>query len=177
MPAAVFPYMAMKIEHNQLIDVYVGSPTPDAIECRSTIPTWAPIFEEHFPEHPILPGALMVEIMAQAGGFICLLKSNFERRARLTSVQSAKFKAYAQAGEDLLIRAQATHWGDGLVVCDGQVAGADGRPMANATFTLKFEPFASDRRRHACMALLPKGLSGSLRQSGQLVSSPKEFVA
>ena len=167
----------MKIEHNQLIDVYVGSPTPDTIECRSTIPMWASIFEEHFPEHAILPGALMVEIMAQAGGLIDLLKSGFARRARLKSVACAKFTAYACAGEDLLIRAQATHWGDGCMVCDAQVAGADGQPLANATFTLGFEPFVSDRTRHALMALVSEGRPGSLRPSGQPVSSPKEFVA
>jgi 3-hydroxyacyl-[acyl-carrier-protein] dehydratase len=172
----------MNIEHNQLIDVYVGSPTPDAIECQSTIPSWAPIFEEHFPENPILPGALLVETMAQAASFIDMLKTDFSRMAYLAAVKSAKFKAYARAGESLVIRAQATHWDDHFMVCEAAVTGADGRALANAALTLKFAPFASDRMRHTFVTLLsgprqaPR-LPEAPHFSQQPASPTKEFIA
>jgi 3-hydroxymyristoyl/3-hydroxydecanoyl-(acyl carrier protein) dehydratase len=167
----------MNIEHNHLIDVYIGSPTPDAIECSSVIPTWAPIFEGHFPEHPILPGALMVEMMAQAGSFLCMLKSSFAHQTRLVAVKTAKFKGYGRAGEGLLIRAQAAHWGDGAMACEANVVGDDGRPLANATLTLKFQPLGTDRMRSDFMTLLSGGRPGPLRYSTQSSSSTKECMA
>lgn len=169
----------MNIEHNQLIDVYVGSPTPDEIECQSTIPAWAPIFEEHFPENPILPGALLVETMAQAASFIDMLKSDFSRMAYLAAVKSAKFKAYARAGERLVIRVQATRWDEHAMVCEAAVTGADGRALAHATLTMRFAPFASERMRQTFVTLLrgPRRAS-DLPQAPLISPSPtKEFIA
>ena len=57
-----------------------------------------PIFKGHFPDHPILPGVVQIEMMAQAGAFTLVPalmsdmdKSNIE--VAFLSVTSAKFRA------------------------------------------------------------------------------------
>ena len=56
-----------------------------------------PVFKGHFPNHPILPGVIQIEIMAQAGAFTLVPalfpydKNNFE--VAFLSVINAKFRA------------------------------------------------------------------------------------
>lgn len=169
----------MNIEHNQMIDVYVGSPTPDSIECQSTLPPTALIFEDHFPENPVLPGALLIEMMAQAATFIHLLKSDFESMAYLSAVKPAKLRAYTRPGETLLIRVQVTHWGERSMACDASAACTDGRMLGIAKLTLRFEPFASQRMRDAYVKLLSGGRPGPLCHPtpAPLATQTKEFTA
>lgn len=55
-----------------------------------------PIFEGHFPGHPILPGVVQVEMMAQASSFIITLMKEFTEKTKLdtalVSVSNAKFR-------------------------------------------------------------------------------------
>lgn len=52
-------------------------------------------FDEHFPEHPIFPGTLIIESLAQISGFLCECThhsaSEDTRRAILMQVNNAKF--------------------------------------------------------------------------------------
>ena len=54
------------------------------------------IFADHFPGHPVMPGALILEALAQLGGV--LLEATLRQRGRsdlhalLTMVDKAKFK-------------------------------------------------------------------------------------
>ena len=57
----------MRLEYFQMVDRVLDL-TEDAITIASTVPQASPVFEGHFPGHPNLPGVLMVETMAQAGG-------------------------------------------------------------------------------------------------------------
>lgn len=151
----------MKIERNQLIDVYVGRPTPDSIECRSTIPLQAPVFEHHHPDHPILPVALMIEIMAQVGGFAHMLKTDFSCMLYLASVLSAEFHSHAEPGDRITIRSAIEHWGDGFIVCSSRIDGdAQDRVLATSKLMLKCEPFLSDSMRSNFVSVLPKGSTG-----------------
>jgi 3-hydroxyacyl-[acyl-carrier-protein] dehydratase len=55
-----------------------------------------PIFAGHFPNHPILPGVVQVEMMAQASSFIITLVKDFNENTKLdtalVSVSNAKFR-------------------------------------------------------------------------------------
>lgn len=55
-----------------------------------------PIFAGHFPDHPILPGVVQVEMMAQASSFIITLMKDFNENTKLdtalVSVSNAKFR-------------------------------------------------------------------------------------
>lgn len=71
-----------------------------------------PIFQGHFPGHPILPGVVQVEMMAQAAGFVLHLiydditKLNID--VALLSVSSAKFRKPIYPGMELDIFTHCT---------------------------------------------------------------------
>src|SRR5256885_4331284 len=70
------------------------------------------VFADHFPGHPVMPGALIVEALAQLGGV--LLEATVrrqgsggeERHALLTIIERAKFRRLVRPGDRLLLEAR-----------------------------------------------------------------------
>ena len=61
------------------------------------------VFLGHFPGHPVVPGVLLVEGLAQAGA-ILLLHDDPDRRTKIPyfmSIESAKFRKPAVPGDQL----------------------------------------------------------------------------
>ncbi len=64
-----------------------------------------PFFSGHFPSNPLMPGVLIIESMAQAGGLL-LVKSYPELKnapAFLVGIDKARFKKEVRPGDQLLI--------------------------------------------------------------------------
>jgi beta-hydroxyacyl-[acyl carrier protein] dehydratase FabZ len=63
-----------------------------------------PFFQGHFPGHPIMPGVLILEAMAQVGGVFALnLPENTAKLAYFLSINEAKFRKPVVPGDQLRI--------------------------------------------------------------------------
>ena len=61
-----------------------------------------PFFEGHFPDHPIMPGVLIIEMMAQAGGVMLLASDEHKGKlAYLAGVEKARFRKPVLPGDVL----------------------------------------------------------------------------
>jgi len=62
-----------------------------------------PFFQGHFPGHPIMPGVLILEAMAQVGGVLAFKSVPTEGRpvVYLTGVDKAKFRKPVVPGDQL----------------------------------------------------------------------------
>jgi 3-hydroxyacyl-[acyl-carrier-protein] dehydratase len=69
-------------------------------------------FQGHFPGFPIMPGALIVEAIAQAGG-VLLLPEVLDRDSMLmvfTGIERAKFRRPVVPGDQLRIEVDVLNW-------------------------------------------------------------------
>jgi len=62
-----------------------------------------PFFQGHFPDHPIMPGVLILEGMAQAGGIMLLnqLENPRDYVAYFASIDNVKFRKPVLPGDTL----------------------------------------------------------------------------
>ncbi len=64
-------------------------------------------FQGHFPDHPIMPGVLIIEALAQVGGVIMLcMHENHGKIAYLMSIDSAKFRQPVFPGDTLRLEVE-----------------------------------------------------------------------
>src|ERR1700722_19961234 len=67
-----------------------------------------PFFQGHFPGYPIMPGVLVIEAMAQAGGII-MMHEIPDRNSKLvvfTGIERAKFRRPVTPGDQLRIEVE-----------------------------------------------------------------------
>ena len=98
-----------------------------------------PQFHGHFPDHPIMPGVLILEAMAQVGGFALLYPE--ENRGKLPyfgGMDNVKFKRPVIPGDQLIMKSEITKIrGEfGRVHCEGYV---DDQLVAQGDFTFALQ--------------------------------------
>lgn len=67
-------------------------------------------FQGHFPDAPIMPGVLILEALAQAGGVMVHLKANNGKIAVLLNVNNAKFRQPVRPGDVLFLKGEGIHF-------------------------------------------------------------------
>ena len=61
------------------------------------------VFSEHFIGNPVMPGALLIESLAQAGTALLEVSSEMRKKALLVMVMRAKFRSLVRPGDQLRI--------------------------------------------------------------------------
>jgi 3-hydroxyacyl-[acyl-carrier-protein] dehydratase len=144
-----------------------------AIETLKNVSATEDVFTDHFPGHPILPGALIVEAFAQAAQLLIGLSSDFTRVGRLTRLTRGAFRHFVRPGDQLRIRcARRTAGGAWVLAATADVAD---RCVASATLEYAVEeaPPGTDA---AAEAARWRALAHELQRS-PLDLSPREGVA
>ena len=78
----------MHLEYFHLIDRITDLRTEErSITVEAQVPRESTIFEGHFPGHPLMPGVLLIESMAQASGWLLIALTKFERMPFLAAVK------------------------------------------------------------------------------------------
>lgn len=124
------------------------------------------VVHDHFPDHPILPGALMIEAMAQLAGFLIEVSVNRKDaggpilRALLVQIQNAKFSLPAEPGDRIELEAELGSTMDAAAQV-GVTAQVEGKRIARAQLTFMLRAVDSDKvheQRRALYALWTKHL-------------------
>jgi 3-hydroxyacyl-[acyl-carrier-protein] dehydratase len=90
-----------------LIDRITGMEPGKRISALKSVTMNEPYFVGHFPGHPVMPGVLVVEAMAQAGGL--LIMREFEPNSKLvlfTGIDKCKFRKQVTPGDQLRIEVE-----------------------------------------------------------------------
>ena len=72
-----------------------------------------PFFNGHFPEHPIMPGVLIIEAMAQAAALLSFkstgVKPDDNSVVYFAGIDNARFKRPVVPGDQLIFDVEITH--------------------------------------------------------------------
>jgi 3-hydroxyacyl-[acyl-carrier-protein] dehydratase len=126
------------------------------------------ILHDHFPDYPMLPGALVVEAAAQLAGFLLELSFNGPGkplvRAMLVQIERAKFYDPVVPGDTLALEAriESTREASAQVAFEGRVAD---RVAARGSLTFVLRAVESARiheQRRYVYALWTRDLSPPL---------------
>jgi 3-hydroxyacyl-[acyl-carrier-protein] dehydratase len=130
----------MQLEYFQLIDRILDLNMDEKkITVEAQVPQHSTIFEGHFPGHPIMPGVLLIESMAQTSGWLLIALMKFERMPFLAAAKEAKMRGFVTPGEILTVEAGIVHEGSGYAITDARVR-VDGKLRCNATITFSLIP-------------------------------------
>jgi beta-hydroxyacyl-ACP dehydratase FabZ len=108
----------------------------DKIVVLKNVTVNEPFFQGHFPGHPVMPGVLILEAMAQAGALLATRSSSFDPQKQVIyfmAIDKAKFRKPVVPGDQLVLemtplRRGAAVWklrGEakvaGTVVCEAEL--------------------------------------------------------
>ncbi|WP_430911834.1 3-hydroxyacyl-ACP dehydratase FabZ family protein [Methylobacterium sp. sgz302541] len=141
----------MRLEYFEMIDEVVAlDRAAGRIEAIARVPLESPVFEGHFPGHPLVPGVLLTETMAQASGYLVLAHLDFAQMPFLMAVDKARFRSFVGPGATLQVTASLEHDGSGYAVTKAAIR-HDGKALADAELRFRTMPF-------------PEGLDAPMRE-------------
>ncbi len=86
-------------------------------------------FAGHFPNHPVMPGVLITEALAQMGAIVLLSDPLYQGKiAYFTGIENAKFRRMVVPGDTLRLEVEITRmrgrfgFGNAVATVDGEIA-------------------------------------------------------
>lgn len=133
----------MRLEYFEMIDrIERFDRAAKRIVARAVVPAAdaSPVFEGHFPGHPLVPGVLLTETMAQASGYLVLGLNNLSQMPFLMAVDKARFRSFVEPEAVLDITAELVVEGSGYAATKAKIASA-GKPICDAELRFRLMPF------------------------------------
>jgi 3-hydroxyacyl-[acyl-carrier-protein] dehydratase len=94
-----------------LVDRITDLKQGEYIEGFKNVSISEPVFQGHFPDHPIYPGVMIIEGMAQAGGVLAFKSMDNASQEEIEnkvvyfmSIDKAKFRAPVTPGDQLIYK-------------------------------------------------------------------------
>jgi len=121
-----------------LIDRVTALVPGESIEAYKNVTIGEQIFQGHFPDHPIYPGVMIIEGMAQAGGVLAFKsmdeqgqENSKEKVVYFMSIDNAKFRHPVKPGDKLAYNLSVIKHRGNIWVLDGK-AYVDDKLVAEA---------------------------------------------
>jgi 3-hydroxyacyl-[acyl-carrier-protein] dehydratase len=134
---AILPHRApfLMIDHVELLD-------GDRIVARKTVAADEPFFQGHFPGHPIMPGVLIIEALAQTGAVLAARHTSFDPNRQimvLMAIDKAKFRKPVRPGDILKLEVVPLRKGTAVWKMRGEAKVGDSL-VAEAEFLAGIRP-------------------------------------
>lgn len=134
-----------------LIDRVIEIERKQRIVAIKNVTVNEPHFNGHFPGLPIMPGVLIVEAIAQAGGALLLteVEDRSNKLIMFTGIERAKFRRPVVPGDQLRIEVELKAWravANMIAVRMEGIATVDGQRVAEASVKCQLVDSSRGRR-------------------------------
>ncbi len=118
---------------------------PDSVTGLKNVTINEPFFQGHFPGHPIMPGVLIVEAMAQAGGLLAysFLPENQGKAVYFMGMDKVKFRRPVRPGDQLILKLKLLRRRGAVFKMQGE-AFVDEQLVAEAELMATIDPGSAD---------------------------------
>ena len=110
-----------------LVDRIIKIEKEKYIEAYKNVTIGEQIFQGHFPDHPIYPGVMIIEGMAQAGGVLAFESMSEDEQSDtqdkvvyFMSIDKAKFRSPVKPGDKLVYKLNVIKHKGSIWVLDGK---------------------------------------------------------